>query len=123
MNTELTTNTITVKQNAFASFTLTVKNKTTGIPIDLTGITINFTVKDPEDNSTTDINAIITKDITVHSDPVNGITTLEILPIDTIGQEIDCYLYDITIDDGTSKPIYSRTGQFLIKKSETKRTA
>ncbi len=43
-----------------------------GIPIDLTGATLYFTVKKTMDDSATDTTALIKKDITAHYDAING---------------------------------------------------
>jgi len=75
--------TISIYRGDDKDFTLTFK--TNGVPVDITGWKIYFTVKRSQNDA--DIDAIIKKDWTVHSDPTGGIskfsltnTETEILP-------------------------------------------
>ena len=65
-----------------------------GTPIDITGWTVYFTVK--ERDTDTDLNAKINKTIILHSDPTNGKTNIVLIPADTINLK-GIYYYDIRI--------------------------
>lgn len=47
-------------------------------PIDITGMDVLFTVKRRTDYTCDDAEAVITEDISVHTDPTNGETTLSL---------------------------------------------
>ena len=95
--------------------------KSNDVALDITGWTVYFTVK-PSKTSTDedDSSAIITKDITVHGDPTNGVTTITLSPSDTCVNP-GKYYYDITVKktDGTIKLI--KEGFFTFNASCTKR--
>jgi hypothetical protein len=63
---------------------------------DLTGKTVLFTVKKIDDVADNDTTALITKDISVHTDATGGITTLELTAVQTT-QPCDRYKYDVRI--------------------------
>ena len=65
-----------------------------GSPIDITGWTIRFTVK--EKLSDNDEDAKIKKIITSHTDPTNGESEISLTIINT-NQTIDSYLFDIQV--------------------------
>lgn len=72
-----------------------------GVAINLTGKTVFFTVRDINCiSSSDDTDAIITKKITVHSDPTHGITKITLTKDDT-NQEIKSYFYDLQIVSGS----------------------
>jgi len=76
------------------------------VSIDITGYIIFFTVKKYVEH--TDAEAVITKEITEHSDPTNGITAIDLLPTET---DIDSgdYVYDIQVKTTADKiytPVY-----------------
>jgi hypothetical protein len=52
-------------------------------PIDITGQTLLFTVKKKTGGNDSDSDALISKTITTHSDPTNGITELTLTDADT----------------------------------------
>lgn len=62
-----------IKQRSKVPIVLRFKD-TAGVAIDITGSTVYFTVKRIIDQDETDADAVIKKDITVHSDPLNGLT-------------------------------------------------
>ena len=62
--------------------TITIKDSAGGV-YDLTGKIVFFTVKDRSDEAYNDDAALITKDISVHTDEENGITTLELTALQT----------------------------------------
>lgn len=62
--------------------------KKNGTVVDITGSTIYFTVKaDEYDSSIDDSTAIISKTVTTHSDPTNGISSIQLTPDDTFYQQ------------------------------------
>lgn len=63
-------------------------------PIDITGWTVFFTVKEDMDDS--DDDAIIKKDVTSHTDPIHGKTTVHLTNSDT-DIEVRNYYYDIQV--------------------------
>jgi len=65
---------------------------------DLTGKTIFFTVKYLNDNADNDDDALIKKDITDHTTPESGISSLELSAIET-NIPIGGYKYDMRIYD------------------------
>jgi len=71
-----------------------------GDPIDITGWTIRFTVKEEFDLEGNDTKALIKKDITIHSDPTNGETSIPITNVDNT-VEPQLYKYDIKFDNGS----------------------
>jgi hypothetical protein len=86
---------LTIQKGNLYSATLTVTD-TAGLPYDLTGITVFFTAKKKNDNTDNDALAVISEKITVHTDPTNGITTLE---LDTTQTDValGCYKCDFRL--------------------------
>jgi len=74
------------------SMSLTFKDYATQDPIDITGWTVSFTVKDKTYLPDTD--AQIAIDVTIHTDPTNGKTGILIPHADTDALE-GVYQYDI----------------------------
>ena len=74
--------TLTIKRGNPYDATITVTNSS-GTAYDLTGKTLFFTVKKTTDMSTDDALAVITKDITSHTNAVSGITTLSLTATQT----------------------------------------
>jgi len=76
--------------------TLNLLFKDGSSPIDITDWTVFFTIKKNADD--VDADAVLTKDVTSHSDPTNGIT--EIVLLDTETDEIEgVFDYDIQTKD------------------------
>jgi len=77
-------------------------------PFDLTGYTVTFTVK-PETglSISNDTAATIQKIVTVHSDPTNGITLIELSTSDTRVTP-GTYTFDVQFDDGAGNVTSSR---------------
>jgi len=71
-----------------------VINEDTDIPVDITGTVIYFTVK--KSSSEPDSEAFIYKEISEHTDPINGKSRLDILSTDT-NLPVGRYLYDLVI--------------------------
>ncbi len=74
------------------TYNLTITDGTN--PIDITGATVFFTIKKNLEDS--DDDAIIKKDITSHTDPTQGKTSITLSDTDT-AIEPDTYFYDIKL--------------------------
>lgn len=85
---------LTIQKGNIYSATLTFTSG--GLPYDLTGITVYFTAKKKNDNLSDDSQAIIEEKITVHTDPTNGITTLELSTTQT-DVALGCYKCDLRL--------------------------
>ncbi len=77
--------------------------------VDLTGCTLFFTAKPELTNDTADETAVIRKEVTSHTDPTNGKTTIILTHEDT-NVEPGTYYYDIQIKnpDGEITSISAR---------------
>lgn len=69
-----------------------------GTPVNLTGKTVKFTAK--TDYNLADAEAVLSQDVTVHTNPTLGITTITILWADTTGIAEGEYMRDIKIEWG-----------------------
>lgn len=87
---------LTIQKGNIYSATLTLTVKATGLPYDLTGITVCFTAKKKNDNTDDDTLAVISEKITVHTDPTNGITTL-VLDTTQTDVALGCYKCDFRL--------------------------
>ena len=102
------------------TYTITFDDGTN--PIDITGWTVFFTVKNKNDNSSTDDDALITRTVTSHSDPVNGQTQV-ILSFDDTDIEPGIYKYDFqTISDTGIRTTYN-PDSFIVTDDVTKRSS
>jgi hypothetical protein len=111
--------TINIIKGDTATFTLTFKDAD-GVAINITGSEVFFTVK--ENKEDTDAEALITKDVISHTDPVNGITQIDLSSAQTDIVE-GVYLYDIQIKYA-SGDIHSITyGDFRVVSDITRRTS
>lgn len=63
-----------------------------GDPIDITGFTYFFSVKNKKGDS--DDNALMIKTITSHTDPTNGVTQITLVDADTRDKQSGTYFYD-----------------------------
>ncbi len=70
-----------------------------GTPVDLTGSTVFFTAKSSLDDA--DVDAVISIEVTRHSDPTNGTT---IIPLSSSDTDITPgeYFYDIQVKNGSN---------------------
>lgn len=111
-------NTITIIRGDDQSLDLTIKNAD-GSAFNLTDCTVYFTVKKRFHDSDTD--AIIKKDVTVHTNAAGGLTTVELTKTDTT---IDArkYLWDIQVKDSSDKIFSVVYGDFIVKHDVTNRT-
>lgn len=88
--------------------------------VDITGWTIFFTLK--ESPSDDDANALITKDVTSHTDPTNGTTAIELDPTD-LDIESGRYHYDMQYKDSGGNVETFLKGQFTVLTDVTRRTS
>lgn len=110
---------ITIFRGDDVTFTVNVVDASSNA-IDITGSTLFFTVKANETDL--DANALITKDVTSHTDPSNGETEVTLSNTDT---EIrpGKYVYDFqVVTSGGSVTTYGR-GAFIVKQDITLRTS
>lgn len=90
--------------------------------MNLTGCTVYFTVKSDYDEDTTDASAVISKDITVHDDAINGISRLTLTSADT-DKPAGNYLCDIHVKETASGKVYPFVpGKLVIKPTVTLRS-
>lgn len=97
--------------------TFTDENSTA---IDLTGSTVFFTVKKALSDS--DDNALIKKDITSHTDAVNGITEIILTPTDT-SINSGSYKADLQIKNATGDIMSTEVGTVTVTQDVTIRTS
>lgn len=88
--------------------------------VDLTGATVYFTVKPDFDDDQSDASALIQKDVTSHSDAVNGGTVVSLTPADT-SVEAGKYVYDIKLKKSTGEQTTVNVGKCEIKNVATLR--
>ena len=113
---------IRVRRKTIYSATLTIKNDVTGLPYDITGKTVFFTVKrQAQHNATDDTTYLIKKDIVAHLVPSSGTTTLTLTATDT-NVAAGTYVYDCKIFvAGTN--LNTDTGVFIVEDVVTTRVA
>ena len=99
------------------SLLLTKRDST---PHNITGWTVFFTVKSAVADA--DASAKITKNITDHADPLNGLTTIELAAGDTSSLPIASYFYDIQVKTTLGKIYTIQKGKFEIAYDVTIRT-
>jgi len=91
-----------------------------GVAIDITGWTVFFTVKAKADDL--DAAAVISKTITVFTDPTNGEAGISLTSTDT-NQTIGSYLFDIQVKTNLAEIITVLEGILTITKDITIRTS
>lgn len=114
---------INIKKGNPYSATITITDSD-GAAYSLVGKTVFFTVKHLSDTADNDTSAIITKNITVHTDALGGITTLSLTAAQT-NQVTGQYKYDFRIYWESESVVYkinSDTGFCYITDIVTKRT-
>lgn len=93
-------------------WTVTITDSS-GNPIDITGYTFLFVVKENINDS--DDDAIIDKEITSHSDPTNGVTEITINSSDTNNLS-GKYLYDYQwLDTSTKRRAVLKKANFTVE--------
>lgn len=84
-----------------------------GTPIDITGYTFLFVVKNKLSDS--DDNALIKKLITSHSDPTNGVTEITLVPADTSDKSGN-YFYDYQwLDNSNDRRVVLKKANFKVE--------
>jgi len=102
---------------------LTIKDSS-DVAVNITGYTIYFTVK--EAATDTDANAKIAKEITTHTTPASGITTISLSSSNTsldVSSSTQKYVYDIRMKDTSSKVTTLFNGYFIVKQPVTLSTS
>lgn len=116
-----TTNLISIISGDTETISLTFKDQDSNL-IDITGYTVFLTVKQSVNASKSDDFSVIKKDVTVHSDPVNGATEVVLSSSDT-AVRAENYVYDIQIKDVSGNITTVVRGDFHVTNDITKRTA
>jgi len=101
------------------TWTLNIKNSS-GSAVDITGWTIFFTAK--TNKTDTDDNAIIKKEVSTHTNPTQGISSLTLTNSDT-NVTAKTYWYDIQAVDGSNNVHTFGVGQFEVKQDVTTRVS
>jgi len=117
-------NKITVNRGTTYSIGITYKED--GVAADITGSSILFTVKSDEyDADTADATALVSKTVTSHTDPTNGLSAITLSPTDTRGVTPGNYYYSIKIDKaGDDVTVYELDeGRFILDGDPTNRVA
>lgn len=115
---------ITIVRGDDVSFTTTFTDAD-GSAIDITGYTVFFTVKEAKrvvDDDTSDSAAIITKDVTSHSDPTAGVTIISLTDTQTNVTPGE-YVYDLQLNDGSDGISSTESGIFEVLADVTRRIA
>jgi len=108
-------NTIAVKRNNDLTLAITVKKD--GTPENITGWVIYFSVKKVRNSS--DASAIIYKEVTVHTDPTAGESSISIDAVDTKDKEVGTYYYDLLFVDDQDKRQSTVTDLFQLVQEVT----
>jgi hypothetical protein len=103
---------LTIIKGTDLPYTITFKDDD-GEAIDITDWTINFMVKE----DINDDDAKITKSVTSHTNPTQGITTLTIDRADTSGLSTGNYIYNFQVIKSDGKYKHSVVDNFIIKPS------
>jgi len=95
-----------------------------GEAIDITGYTIFFTVKDKRSyvDDADDTNALIEKEITVHTSPTEGQTQIVLDATDTNSMVPKTYVFDMQLKDANAKLITFIKDDFELKADVTRRS-
>jgi len=91
-----------------------------GAAIDITGWTIFFTVKTSESDA--DADAVITKDVTSHTSPTGGLSSIALTSADT-NIDVKRYHYDIQIKKDDGSIVTVTKDRFSITTDITRRTS
>ena len=115
----MTLTNITLKRGD--DFIATITLKVDNTPVDITGYTFFFTVKKRNDNVVNDSTALIQKIITSHTDPTNGITTLDLSNTDTDITPGE-YFYDVQYKDTDNRiTTITESPLFIVNADTTRR--
>jgi hypothetical protein len=99
---------------------ITVTFTANGVAMDISGYTLFFTAK--LNIGDADADAVISKVVTEHTDPVHGISLLELTPEDT-DQAIRDYWFDIQLVSGEGSPMTAVRGTLKILQDITQRVS
>jgi len=102
------------------NITLTITDQD-GVAIDLTDSTVYFTAKPAFDDDALDAEAVITKEVTSHTDPTNGITVIPLTASDT-DIETGIYYYDVQVKDAAGAIFSLPARQLKVVEDVTRRT-
>ena len=87
----------------------------------LTGATVYFTIKsDAYDTDADDSEALISKDVTSHTDAANGLTTISLTDVETSIAPAT-YFYDIVVVESDTKRYRAAQGRCTITSGPTNR--
>ena len=100
-----------------ATYTITIVDSDS-VAVDITGWIVWMTIK--ENFSDTDLQAKVQKEVTVHTNPTGGITTITIAASDTASLDGGTYKYDIQFKklDATIETVLY--GDFVISEDVTR---
>lgn len=115
--------TITVNRGTSYAITVQYVGSTSS---NITGSTILFTVKEVEsDLDDTDSTALVLKNVTSHTDPTHGVSTIQLAPSDTRDIEPGNYYYSVKIDLASDDvTVYELDeGRFVLDGDPTNRIA
>jgi hypothetical protein len=93
-----------------------------GNALDLTGKTVFFTVKDIDDDADNDDDALIKKEVTNHTDPTAGKTTITIASTDTDLTPND-YVFDLQVKDIVGNIMSTQRSVLEVVADVTRRTS
>lgn len=104
--------------------TLTITFRDEDGVIDITGYKVYFTVRvtstlDGLTSTHDDSPAVITKTVTSHSDPTDGVTTVSLSASDT-NLDPATYTFDVQIKDLSNNITTTQKGDFIIKSDVTR---
>lgn len=111
-------NDLTIYRGDDKDFTIHFKDAVDA-DVDITGWKVYFTVKKNE--SDVDVDAVITKDITSHTDPTGGDTKISLVGADTEDLAGN-YYYDIQVKKTGGTVFTIVKGTFIVTKDITLRT-
>lgn len=97
-------------------------DETTGLPMDITGATVFFTVKKIGDVSENDDTALIQKDQDTHVAPTEGHTTIDLTNTDT-SIPAGTYEYDFQVKDSSNNIMSTLSSKLIVEKDITRRTS
>lgn len=116
----MTSSTLEFTRGDTRNLNVTVRDATSGEPVDITDWTVFFTVK--HDIRETDEQAAISKTVTDHSDPTSGLTTI-VLSSEDLTIEPGKYTYDFQVKDDGGNVMSQRHAQLTIVPDVTQRTS
>ena len=108
--------------NRGTTFAITLNYQKNGVAADLTGATVRFTVKSAEyDTDNTDGAALVLKNITSHTNPTGGVSTIALAPADTQNITPGTYTYDIKVAEASGAVYKVDEGKLILDGSPTNR--